>query len=248
MSVAHRGPPPTRSIPRLSPTCWSECSTRGWSLSATSRSSSSTSSCSTIQIRLLVASVDKAREMGIDWWATNPDFCPRKTALADDERAPCSCNASNGLEQQALLAGQRRPRSRRSESIEAGGKSGTVTLNVLTESRTAATLPEGPFLAGIAAWVFADSGLSDRTIRRFSKRRIGMRPTQQGSSLHLTPVVAQDLDLLQSRALRPTGGRAGIDLSHWLLGVSCRGGRWKPSAPAGSSRAWAGPPDPVPTI
>ncbi|MBZ0094888.1 MAG: gas vesicle protein [Sulfuricella sp.] len=26
----------------------------------------------TIQIRLLVCSVDKAREMGIDWWTTNP--------------------------------------------------------------------------------------------------------------------------------------------------------------------------------
>ena len=25
----------------------------------------------TIQIRLLVCSVDKAKEMGIDWWATN---------------------------------------------------------------------------------------------------------------------------------------------------------------------------------
>jgi Gas vesicle protein len=30
----------------------------------------------TIQIRLVVASVDKAREMGLDWWTTNPDFCP----------------------------------------------------------------------------------------------------------------------------------------------------------------------------
>ena len=28
----------------------------------------------TIQIRLVVASVEKAREMGIDWWTTNPDF------------------------------------------------------------------------------------------------------------------------------------------------------------------------------
>ena len=27
-----------------------------------------------IQIRLLIASVDKAREMGMDWWARNPDF------------------------------------------------------------------------------------------------------------------------------------------------------------------------------
>ncbi len=28
----------------------------------------------TIQIRLVVASVDKAREMGMDWWTTNPEF------------------------------------------------------------------------------------------------------------------------------------------------------------------------------
>ncbi len=28
----------------------------------------------TIQIRLVVASVDKARELGMDWWSTNPDF------------------------------------------------------------------------------------------------------------------------------------------------------------------------------
>lgn len=28
----------------------------------------------TIQIRLLVCSVDKAREIGIDWWVNNPAF------------------------------------------------------------------------------------------------------------------------------------------------------------------------------
>ncbi len=28
----------------------------------------------TIQIRLVVASVDKAREMGMDWWTNNADF------------------------------------------------------------------------------------------------------------------------------------------------------------------------------
>jgi hypothetical protein len=28
----------------------------------------------TIQIRLLICSVDKAREMGMDWWAFNPDL------------------------------------------------------------------------------------------------------------------------------------------------------------------------------
>ena len=28
----------------------------------------------TIQVRLLIASVDKAREMGMDWWLKNPDL------------------------------------------------------------------------------------------------------------------------------------------------------------------------------
>jgi hypothetical protein len=31
----------------------------------------------TIQIRLLVCSVDKAREMGIDWWTTSPYLNPK---------------------------------------------------------------------------------------------------------------------------------------------------------------------------
>ena len=30
-----------------------------------------------IQVRLVIASVDKACEMGLDWWRTSPDFCPR---------------------------------------------------------------------------------------------------------------------------------------------------------------------------
>lgn len=28
----------------------------------------------TIQIRLMIASVEKAKEMGMDWWVTNKDF------------------------------------------------------------------------------------------------------------------------------------------------------------------------------
>jgi len=31
----------------------------------------------TIQIRLVICSVDKAQEMGMDWWANNPAFCSR---------------------------------------------------------------------------------------------------------------------------------------------------------------------------
>jgi Gas vesicle protein len=40
----------------------------------------------TIQVRLLIASVDKAREMGIDWWLRNPDF----TSNAKDQSAEIS--------------------------------------------------------------------------------------------------------------------------------------------------------------
>jgi hypothetical protein len=31
----------------------------------------------TIQIRLVICSVDKAKEMGMDWWVNNPAFCSR---------------------------------------------------------------------------------------------------------------------------------------------------------------------------
>ncbi len=37
----------------------------------------------TIQIRLMIASVDKAREMGMDWWLRNPDF--NSKAVASDQ-------------------------------------------------------------------------------------------------------------------------------------------------------------------
>ena len=38
----------------------------------------------TIQVRLLVASADKAKEMGMDWWLRNPDFSSK--ALSDERR------------------------------------------------------------------------------------------------------------------------------------------------------------------
>jgi hypothetical protein len=38
----------------------------------------------TIQIRLMICSVDKAKEMGIDWWTTNP-YLSSKAAPAQRE-------------------------------------------------------------------------------------------------------------------------------------------------------------------
>jgi len=40
----------------------------------------------TIKIRLLVASVDKAREMGIDWWEHDPSLSSGKRDLTEENR------------------------------------------------------------------------------------------------------------------------------------------------------------------
>ena len=40
----------------------------------------------TIKIRLLVASVDKAQEMGIDWWRHDPMLSSRHRDLAEENR------------------------------------------------------------------------------------------------------------------------------------------------------------------
>ncbi|XHX77419.1 MAG: gas vesicle protein [Stenomitos frigidus ULC029] len=37
----------------------------------------------TIRIRLLIASVDKAREMGINWWENNPHFSAQSQSLIE---------------------------------------------------------------------------------------------------------------------------------------------------------------------
>ena len=39
-----------------------------------------------IKIRLLVASVEKAKEMGIDWWQTDPALSSRAKTLEEENR------------------------------------------------------------------------------------------------------------------------------------------------------------------
>jgi Gas vesicle protein len=40
----------------------------------------------TIKLRLLVASVDKAKEMGIDWWESDPSLSSDSRELSDENR------------------------------------------------------------------------------------------------------------------------------------------------------------------
>lgn len=52
----------------------------------------------TIQVRLMIASVDKAREMGMDWWLRNPDFTSRPV-LPPAEPTPAALPAHEELAQ-----------------------------------------------------------------------------------------------------------------------------------------------------
>jgi hypothetical protein len=41
----------------------------------------------TIKLRLIVASIDKAKEMGIDWWESDPALSAQTGRLAEENRA-----------------------------------------------------------------------------------------------------------------------------------------------------------------
>ncbi|WP_433338647.1 gas vesicle protein [Spirillospora sp. CA-294931] len=70
----------------------------------------------TIRLRLLVASVDRAKEMGIDWWEHDPTLSSRaRPALSDGD--------GEG-EQEALLAENRRLRERLAALEPANGEQG----------------------------------------------------------------------------------------------------------------------------
>lgn len=61
----------------------------------------------TIQIRLLIASVDKAREMGMDFWLRNPDFSSKAGPARDAELDELRQRIAE-LEQQVPVAGAAR--------------------------------------------------------------------------------------------------------------------------------------------
>jgi hypothetical protein len=63
----------------------------------------------TIKLRLLVASVDKAKEMGIDWWESDPSLGSESRELADENRQLRE-RLSRLEERLELLAGDERER------------------------------------------------------------------------------------------------------------------------------------------
>ncbi|AGB25747.1 Gas vesicle protein [Mycobacterium sp. JS623] len=77
----------------------------------------------TIKIRLLVASVDKAREMGIDWWEHDPSLSSGGGDLAVENRRLRDrigeLEASNGDGSGSPQTNSSRRRSRRTEIVDA---------------------------------------------------------------------------------------------------------------------------------
>jgi Gas vesicle protein len=60
----------------------------------------------TVKIRLLIASVDKAREMGIDWWEHDPSLSSGQRDLAEENRM---LRQRIGALQSARLTGDNTP-------------------------------------------------------------------------------------------------------------------------------------------
>ena len=59
----------------------------------------------TIQIRLVVCSVDKAREMGMDWWVNNPAFNSKAQLLQEADSMAKMEERINKLEASLKPAG-----------------------------------------------------------------------------------------------------------------------------------------------
>ncbi|MBI1926097.1 gas vesicle protein [Candidatus Poribacteria bacterium] len=78
----------------------------------------------TINIRLLVASVDKAKEMGIDWWEGNPFLSSLANRRAEER----------SLEEREIAI---EALNRRIERLESGIFSGSSTRGKLSEHKAA---------------------------------------------------------------------------------------------------------------
>ncbi|MFD9140503.1 gas vesicle protein [[Kitasatospora] papulosa] len=82
----------------------------------------------TIKLRLLVASVDKAKEMGIDWWEHDPSLSskagpPREPAARRGEETDRTREIEELRAEVAELRAAARPAGRRTSSRPAGGGS-----------------------------------------------------------------------------------------------------------------------------
>jgi hypothetical protein len=90
----------------------------------------------TIRIRLIVCSLDKAREIGLDWWTYDRHLAPGKVAAADREALEARL-----LAVEELLAA--RPKSSNG-AAKAAGAAKKVASKTAKPARGVARTPKGP--------------------------------------------------------------------------------------------------------
>ncbi|MFB6876766.1 gas vesicle protein [Streptomyces sp. NPDC056323] len=86
----------------------------------------------TIKLRLLIASVDKAKEMGIDWWEHDPSLSSR----ANDGRSLAEENKRLQAEVTALREGRELPPAKNEESRTAAPRRTTRTKRAESSPRS----------------------------------------------------------------------------------------------------------------
>lgn len=64
----------------------------------------------TIQIRLIICSVERAQEMGLDWWTTNPNFSSRARQQLSAAQAPAAAPARGASAEPAAPAPRAAPK------------------------------------------------------------------------------------------------------------------------------------------
>ncbi|MER5689210.1 gas vesicle protein [Streptomyces sp. NPDC002205] len=94
----------------------------------------------TIKLRLLVASVDKAKEMGIDWWEHDPSLSSRARPLRDEASGSAGGTADSLADENALLRAEL-AELRTAVGLPSSGSSGN---GLLAESATAEKSPSSP--------------------------------------------------------------------------------------------------------
>ena len=74
----------------------------------------------TIRIRLIVCSIDKAQEIGLDWWKYDRNLAPGARATVGERRKPCVARCRALERRIAALAARRAPARRRARASANG--------------------------------------------------------------------------------------------------------------------------------
>ena len=95
--------------------CSNACSTKGVVIAGDIKIKLVDIELLTIQIRLLIASVEKAKELGIDWWTRDPNLCSLASGRHEDGELADLRKRVEGLEMRTPVRRVPPPSQRKQE-------------------------------------------------------------------------------------------------------------------------------------